>query len=275
MISRIDSTAITCPFCARLLSLYSGSEVCPHCQRRVLGVACPACDKPSLNLTHIQRYGKVTCFCCHASYDHLPDSLREPAGDSVSPRRRFSPTPAVIVTPQAPKTPALPVLPQARLVLVEYLLGLERALEERESLRTPDLRLVVTCYLDSLHAALALDDRLERGEVTAPWLHAPAQLDQVVQAYFRPSWPAAGVLLPDTLQAWLLAADHAARQWQCARRHWLAERCGLTMMPIIPAVTTANPCWMEIDGEGAVVTRVLAPGFLLGGEVLRKARVAC
>jgi hypothetical protein len=75
------------------------------------------------------------------------------------------------------------------------------------------------------------------------------------------------------VQLWVFAVDDAARRWQFLRRNWFADSCGLTLMPTVPGITTTNPVWHEISGSGPVVLELLTPGFLLAGEVLRKARV--
>jgi hypothetical protein len=54
---------------------------------------------------------------------------------------------------------------------------------------------------------------------------------------------------------------------------WLAEKFGLTMMPTVTGITTVNPAWHDITGTGQVITRIFGIGFLLNGEVLRKALV--
>jgi len=256
-----------CPYCAQPVSRYSGRMDCPHCERRIFCVPCPKCARPTLNLTLIARYGKAVCFACRSEFDRLPDA------DAETAPRQEDVVPVDPVTSRAPKHAGMPTAADARAMVENCLLGLERAAQDREMLNAPDLRAVINRFLDTLQATLELDTAMEGGEITGEWVAEAANLDTVARLCFAPLWPDEAVLLPPAVQTWLLLVDDAARRWQFARRRWLADTCGLEMMPIVPAITTTNPVWHHIIGEAPVISDVLAPGFLLRGDVVRKARV--
>jgi len=259
-----------CPYCQQPIPPFSNARACPNCARPIIEVPCPRCGRKTLNLTNFARYGKTECFVCHTEIATLPDdSVAEmPPAKPVPPVR-----PRLTVTARAPKAPGLPAPEEARKALDASLIGLERATQDREMLRAPDLRTLVTRYLDVVQDALALDAEMAAGTLTADALRVPEQLARVAQLCFLPLWPLEGALLPDGVQAWALAVDELVRRWQCVRRRWLADTVGLQLMPAISGVSTVNEAWHEVDGTGPTVSRVLAPGFLLGDEVLRKARV--
>ncbi len=224
-----------------------------------------------MNLTVIPRYGKTTCFACATEMQNLPGRVvpAPPIAPMAAPIARQTTT----ITPRATKVPALPSAEEARKVMEECLIGLERAAQDRDMIQMPDLRSVVIAFIEVVQDLLAIDDFIAEGKLTPEWLHGKEPLDSVVRLCYRPLWPAEGTLLPPTVQAWVLAVDDVARRWQYARRLWLAEGCGLTMMPIIPGITPADHAQHEITGRGLIVTQVLTPGFLLGSDVLRKAKV--
>ena len=253
---------------------------CPHCQRRIFSVPCPQCGRKTLNLTQIARYGKVSCFACQTSIDHLPD--REAAQPAKPATATAVATPAAAIITQrstvgvmsrAPKLPAMPSVSEARRVLEECLHGLERAVQDREMLCAPELYTVAIRFLEAAQDVLALDDQMSRGEVTGEWLREKGQFHRVARLCYIPLWPLEGAFLPPAVQAWAMVVDDALRRWQYARRQWLTETCGLTMMAIVPDVTATNTAWHEIAGNGSVVHEVIAPGFTLNGEVICKARV--
>jgi hypothetical protein len=167
----------------------------------------------------------------------------------------------------------MPAVSEARAVVEQCLIGLERAAQDRAILHAPDLRTVINNYIDAVQALLELDTAMHGGEVTDEWLRNAEHLDIVAHICYQPLWPMEGALLSPTIQAWGLAVDDAARRWQYARRFWLADTCGLALMPVVPGMSTTNPSWHEFTGSGTVVRRVNSPGFLLHGEVLRKARI--
>jgi hypothetical protein len=167
----------------------------------------------------------------------------------------------------------MPSAAEARATLETTLIGLERAAQDREMLRAPDLRTVVMRFLDAIQDILEFDTRLAQGEISAEWLRNAEHLTLVARMCYAPCWPIEGALLPLTVQAWILAVDDIARSWQYAARQQLAELFGLTLMPTVPTITTTNPAWHEIEGTGPVIHEVLAPGFLLHGELLRRAHV--
>ncbi|MHB9134619.1 MAG: hypothetical protein ACYDBB_26395 [Armatimonadota bacterium] len=264
------STATLCPYCGRPVTQFSGGSECPHCDKLIFGAPCPKCGRRTLNLTQLARYGVVTCFACHSEIRELPELSLPPAPEPVIPDEL---QPAATVTPRTPKTPSLPSADDARKVLGECLVGLERAAQDREMLRAPDLRAIVTRFLETMQEVFDLDDTLNSGTVTEDWLHMPEHFTRIVRLCYAPLWPHEGALLPAPVQAWVLAVDEAARRWQFARRLWLAESFEFVMMPVVATLTTTNPAWHEIDGDGPVVTAVLSHGFLLRGTVLRRARV--
>ena len=271
-----STTTTICPYCARPLSPYSGRLDCPHCTRAVFSVACPKCARPTLNLTLIPRYGSVRCFACRFELQQLPEESTEPLPHPALPVENPAPTP---LRPRSAAggrgmtTPLVPSLEDTRSVMEQCLVGLERVVMDREMLRTPDLRAIAMRYLDLLQEALMLDTAMTAGEVTASWLRDTEHLRQVARVCYLPLWLLEGTLLPPAVQVWALAVDDAARRWQYLRRVWFAEQCGLTLMPTVPCITTTNPGWQEIAGDGKVVLETLSPGFLLQGEVVRKARV--
>lgn len=248
-----------CPYCRHALSPVAGRTDCPHCRREVFNVACPGCGRPTLNLTLLPRDGQATCFACRAAIARLPEFP--------------SPTPHTAALRRLPPTPVLPAPEDAAAALASARDSLARVAGLEALRRAPDLHAVVARYLTALEALLALDARMTAGEVTTEWLRRDAHLDQVIHGCFTPGWPAEGMLLPPAIQSWLLLADEVARRWQYARRLWLDSHCGLKSLPVVPGVTTANPAWHRIDGDGPVVTAVLSPGFLLRGDVVRRARV--
>jgi hypothetical protein len=256
-----------CPFCARPVPPVQGRPDCPHCGKLIFSVPCPSCHRPTLNLTQLARYGHLTCFMCKNVFDRLP------GGEAPAPLPA-TPAPAALrPAARAPKTPGMPTAAEARAALESNLTGLERAAQDRELLMAPDLRAIVTRFLDNLHDAMILDDLMTGQKVHEAWLRDPEHLGRVERACFAPLWPQEGALLPPATQAWVLAVDDAARRWQYARRRWCEERCGLVMMPVVPGVTTTNGAWHVMLTPGSVVTAVASPGFLLHGEVLRKAHV--
>ncbi len=266
MATHASSTTNACPYCARPVPTVQGRSDCPHCGRLIFSVPCPSCKRPTLNLTQLARYGHLTCFMCRTVFDRLP------GGEAAALL-----TPAIPAAPRhatrAAKTPGMPSAQEARAALESNMTGLERAAQDRELLLAPDLRAIVTRFLDNLHDALTLDDLMTGQKVHEAWLRDPEHLLRVERACFTPLWPQEGALLPAATQAWVLAVDDAARRWQYARRHWVEERCGLVMMPVVPGVTTTNGAWHVMLTPGSVVTAVASPGFLLHGEVLRKAQV--
>jgi len=180
--------------------------------------------------------------------------------------------------PTAPPTrlknmPEMPTAEAARKALEETLRGLERVAQDRELLLAPDLRALISRFLDIVHGALQWDDLLLAGTIDDTWLHDSVNLQQTESACFTAFWPKEGALLPRRIQAWVLAVDDMARRWQYARRCWLQEQRDLVMMPIVAGVTTTNPTWHDIEAPGAVVSQVITPGFLLHGDVLRRATV--
>ncbi|HEX2951391.1 MAG TPA: zinc ribbon domain-containing protein [Armatimonadota bacterium] len=279
------STTI-CPYCANPVSPFGGSRECGHCGRPIFSVSCPKCGRPTLNLTLIVRYGKATCFGCQTEIDSLPDESPRATAPVpalvAAPVNAAKPSPVTTnhaahptITPRAPKNPIMPTAAEARAVVEKCLVGLERAAQDREMLRAPDLRAVVMQYLDIIQAVFDLDAAMERGEITEEWLQEDQKhLDAIADYCFSPLWPHEGALLPPTTQAWVLVVDDAARRWQYARRRWLEDTCKLTLMPTVPNVTTVNPAWHVIEGKGQVITAVRQPGFFLHGEVLRKAHVS-
>jgi hypothetical protein len=255
---------------------------CPHCEHLLFGVPCPKCGRKTINLTLIARYGKTSCFCCRTEMDHLPEGFAAPARaiphpSPVAPARpaqeplqeALRPT----VTARSPKTPIMPSAAEAVKAIEQSLVGLERATLDREMLRAPDLRVVAARFLDAVQELLTLEAAMAAGEVTEKWLRDACQLEHVAQLCFTPLLPVESALLPPAVQAWMLAVDDVARYWQYTRRCWLAEQCGLALMPTVPGITTTNPIWHEIDGPAPVISEVLRPGFLLHGDVLRKAVV--
>ena len=183
---------------------------------------------------------------------------------------------SITVHPTPRRVPGLPQLPTAgetRQIMEEHLLGLERAMLDREVLRAPDLRVMASRYLDHIQDVLDLDTAIEQGEVTPLSLRKSENLDIVARLVFRPLWVDDGAWLPPQIHAWIFAIDDAARRWQYIRRRWLADHCRLTLIPVVPSVTTLNSAWHTIIGEGQVVSAQLSPGFLLDDEVLRKATV--
>lgn len=279
MMSPVQQLSSICPYCAQAVTACSGRSDCPHCQHVIFNVPCPKCGRPTLNLTLIARYGKVSCFACQGEYTRLPDDKQEQlppppaAADPTVPSPRIEEPAHPSVMPRTPKHPSLPTAAEARAVVEQCLLGLERAAQDRTVLRAPDLRIVITRFLDVIQETLELDAAMERGDVTPAWLADEAHLAAVVRLCYTPLWPGEAALLPAAVQAWTLVVDDAARRWQYARRGWLVERCGLEMMPTVPGVTTVNPVWHEIIGTAPVISEVLSPGFLLGGAVQRRARV--
>ncbi len=259
-----------CPYCAEQVQTFSGSPACPHCGRGIFDVPCPHCSKRTLNLTLIPRHGRVVCFSCRTEITEAPERA---VVKVAAPVAQPFPARELTATRRAPRPPVLPSAPEARVTLEENLVGLERAAGDREMLTAPDLRALIARYLDTISAVLFLDDVMIRGEVTEEWLRGGDHLNGIIRLCYRPLWPLEGALLPASVQAWVLAVDDAARRWQFARRQWLAAECGLQLMPIVPGVTTINRSWQEVDGHGAVVQRILTPGFLLRDEVLCKARV--
>ncbi len=270
-------TAI-CPYCEQPISSISGRMDCSHCARLVFNVACPKCARPTLNLTLLPRYGRVTCFACGFELEQVPQdnselplvicqALPESATQSLPPRTR----PAILLRP--PKSPPEPDLAETRTSIEHWLSGLERLLMERAMMPTPDLRAIAMRYIDRVQEAMQLDAEMEADGVTAMRLRESKPLALIARLCFQPLWTLDVVLLPTTLQRWALAADDALRQWQFLRRCWLAEQYGLTLMPTVPGITTTNALWHIIDGNGPVVLFVMEPGFLLHGEVLQKARV--
>lgn len=264
-----------CPFCEQTVSPFAGRADCPHCGRAIVNVPCPNCGLHTLNLTQIPRYGKATCFACQAQTNHLPGTPPVSAAPAPRPLGRT----VVPVTPRAPKTPTMPSAAEARAVLEDCLIGLERAAQDRAMLLAPDLRAIVSRFLEALQAALALDDEWNAHGVPDASTWDAEQIARVAAACFAPLWPTEGAVLPVSVQVWVLAVDDTARRWQYARRQWLSDAAGFAMMPIIPGITTTNPIWHEIlppqsptDSLG-VVTEVLQTGFLCRGQVVRKARV--
>jgi hypothetical protein len=141
-------------------------------------------------------------------------------------------------------------------------------------LNSPDLRAAIGRYLEHVQAILELEVRMDAGDVTPHWLAIEAHLAWVDAACYAPTWPPEAQLFPLVVQAWVLAVDDAVRHWQLARRQWLGEACGLQMMPVVAGHTPLHPTWHDVEaGRGAVVLAVVSPGFLLGGDVRRKARV--
>lgn len=276
-----------CPYCARPVSTYGGRQACPHCARPIFSVSCPKCGRPTLNLTLIARYGKVTCFACHTPVQQLPDApdtpmvVAAPPAKSPAPTQPALPTPPPLteplthptVTPRMPKIPIMPTAAEARVLVERCLAGLERMAQDREILRAPDLRAIITRFLDAMQDVLECDNAMESGGITDDWLRDPAHLDTIARLCYVPLWPDEGALLPPAVQAWVLAVDDAARRWQYARRRWLADTYDFTVMPTVPAITTVNPAWHNIDGDGAVIVAIVHLGFLLHGEVVRKAYV--
>lgn len=262
--------------------MFSGRMECPNCERDIFGVPCPKCGKHTLNLTLISRYGKATCFACHSDIEFLPEAPLRASGypttvfdapTRVQAAAGAEPAHMLTVTPRAPKQITMPSLPEARMVVEQCLVGLERAAQDRVILRAPDLRAVINGYLDTMQDVFALDTAMLDGTVTEEWLRNPAHLDAVARLCYLPLWPLEGALLPSTVQAWGLAVDDAARRWQYARRCWLADVYSLVLMPIVPGISTTNPAWHELTGTGAVVRETQSLGFLLHGAILRKARV--
>lgn len=271
---------IKCPYCSEAFSPYSNRTSCPHCAQMLFGVTCPSCGRKTLNLTQISRYGKATCFSCNAQFEQVPDAqpaVEQPAlvaaPAPAGPPGSTPPAAIPSVTPRAPKHPVMPSAEESRAVLEQCLIGLDRAAQDRDMLCAPDLRAIVTHFLDTVQAALELDAAMKRQEVTEEWLRERSNLDKVARLCYTSLWPDEAALLPSAVQVWALAVDDAARRWQYARRAWLADTFGLTMMPTVPGITTTNPTWQDITGAGQIVSRVFSPGFLLKGEVLRKALV--
>ena len=128
--------------------------------------------------------------------------------------------------------------------------GLERAVMDREMLRTPELRAIAVRYLDLVQEALTLDAMMTSGEVCERWLRDMDHLHQVMRICFLPLWPLEGSLLPPAVQVWALTVDDAVRRWQYLQRLWLAEECGLALLPTVPNITTIDAAWQEITGEG-------------------------
>jgi len=245
----------------------------------IFSVPCASCGRRTLNLTHIPRYGKVACFFCKTEIVQLPNRQErsvaspQPRAVAPTPARVATPPAAVLTASRAPKSPTMPTAAETRKVVEECLLGLERAAQDREMLHAPDLRAIISTFLDNLQSLFMLDERINAGEVTEEWLRIHDNLSLVARVCFSPLWPTEGMLLPSSVQVWVLAVDDAARRWQYTHRRWFAETLKLRMIPIVPTVTTTNPAWHVIDGHGQVVNALIAPGFLLGDEVLRKARV--
>lgn len=259
-----------CPFCSRPVSRYSGRKECPHCQRAIFSVACPKCHRPTLNITLLARYGALTCFSCHTVISQLPVENDEPL--PAPPPPRFEAAPASL-TPRTPRQPVLPAAGEACALLEKSLVGLERAAQDRELLSAPDLRAVVTRYLDAMQMVLNLDHLMEEGTVTDAWLGVPDHLDLIATLCFSSLWPLQAALLPIATQSWMVTVHEMLCRWQFARRTWLATACGLTLMPTVSGLTTINQACHEVTGRGSIITEVLTPGFLLKDEVLRKARV--
>lgn len=264
---------INCPYCQQPVSTFTNSTACAACGRQVLRVPCPSCGRPTLNLTTIARLGAAECFVCHAELRELPGAPAEPPPPATPERRPRAQAVHVGVLARAPRVPALPTAAEAGAMLDECLVGLERAAQDRDMLRAPDLRTLLTRFIEAVHDVLALERHMAEGLLDVAWLRDPAHLDAVARLCYLALWPVEGALLPPAAQAWMLAVDDVARRWQYARRCWLAETCGLTLMPIVPDMTTVNPAWHTIDGTGATVVAVFHPGFLLGDDVLRKAHV--
>jgi len=259
-----------CPYCSEHVPTFSGSPACPHCGRAIFDVSCPHCSKRTLNLTLIARHGRVVCFSCRSEVTAVPELV---APVTIPVEQPFPAQELMTSTRRAPRPPVLPTAAEARATLEENLVGLERAAGDREMLTAPDLRALIARYLDTISAVLILDDVMQRGEITEEWLRGGDHLNGLIRLCFRPLWPLEGALLPPAVQAWVLIVDDAARRWQFARRQWLFSECGLQLMPIVPGVTTINRTWQEVEGHGAVVQRIITPGFLLHDDIQCKARV--
>lgn len=184
--------------------------------------------------------------------------------------------PAVASTASSVSIPPAPVLPsysEARDAVEANMRGLERAMLDRELLRAPELRVIANRYIDTIQDLLALDSAMEQGEVNKTSLRTAENLDIISRLCFRPLWQDDGSQLPATTYGWLLAVDDAARRWQYARRKWLLTECQLKLISIIPQITPVNSSRHKISGEGRVVSALLAPGFMLGDEILRKTEI--
>jgi hypothetical protein len=254
---------LTCPYCQSPFAL-SGGTTCGQCGKPVLGVPCPSCSKPTLNIALLARRGLLTCFACHATHTSLPGTpvAADPPPVQVS-----------AVTPRAPKAPTPPEAAEACAALEGALVGLERAAQDRAMLAAPELRTLLARLLETTQELLALDAAMAGGEVTDEWLRERRNLNRIIRACYYPLMPVTTALLPAPVQLWALAVDDAARRWQYARRVWLADACHLAMMPTIPGATPTNADWHDVEGYGGTIAEIVTPGFLLGDEVLRKARV--
>lgn len=223
----------TCPYCLHPVSAALVRFACPACRHAIFNVPCPLCQRKTLNLTHLTRYGRICCFACQAVLYSLPVALPDtetPAACNVAgvlPTHRLP-----LSTSGIRRTLVLPNVVEARQALGECVEGIQQAMHNTESLPSPALLAVIAQFLDSSRQILALETSIANGEITPAWLREEDHLQCVVRLCCTPMWPAAAMLLPSVLQGWMLALNEAIHRWQFARRVWLSEICGLTLQPV-------------------------------------------
>ncbi len=269
-----------CPYCQQAVSSYMADRTCLHCHQPIFDVPCPQCHRKTLNLTLLARYGTVRCFACRAEYAGLPLERTQPAPTPAKPipavlaRPQLHPAPETMPVARGPKAPIVPNAEQARKQVEEHLVGLERAGQDREMLRAPELRIIVNQMLDDVHDLLALDDEMNAEGITPALVRDLQRLSRLARCCYAPLLPSAVVHLPLYAQAWAFIVDDAVRRWQLVRRRQLADELGLQMMLVLPDVTRFDPQRHECDGDaeaGVVIDEVLEPGFTLNDRVLCKA----